>query len=210
MGDDKGESTAEFAVLTDEPIVVPQPRRAVARVAISFGLAILVVGASAAYIGATIGYDRASGKIDRRVAAIERYQDERRGARDSEKAQADAERAAAKAELARLRAAFCVLADRAQPRDAEIDRVRAEFGCTGGPLPVPSVTPTGLPLPEQPRGDGRQPPGPPAGSGRAADGDQPNPVPQPPAQPPNPPDEPEPEPEPDDGLLCLPLLGCLF
>lgn len=204
MSDD-GE-TAEYPVLSDEPIVVPRPRRAVARVAIAYMLAILIVGASAAYIGATVGYNRSAERTDRRIATLERDLADRRAARARDDATRDAQ-------VGRLRQLVCLFADRVQPRDAEVERARAEFGCTYTP-PVPQAVPSAMPEPG-PRGDGRQTPGQPGPApSRSRSGGQPNPTPQPPAnppvqpQPPGPPDEPEPEP--DDGLICLPILGCLL
>lgn len=211
MGDEETSEIPTLApVLADEPVVLQRPRRAVARVAIAYMLAILIVGSAAAYIGATVGYDRASARTDRRIATLEGDLAERRATRDRENATRDAQ-------VKRLRQLVCTFADRVHPRDAEVERVRAEFGCTGNP--TPQVAPSSLPSPpagagpanpgQPPRGDGRQNPGPPAGAGRdPPSGGQPNPAPQPPAQQPDPPAEPEPEP--DDGLICLPILGCLL
>ncbi len=190
MGDE--EPTAEYVVLSDEPIVIPQPRRAVARVAIAYMVAILIVGASAAYIGATVGYDRAAARTDRRIGTLERDLAERRAARNAENATRDAQ-------VRRLRELVCVFADRVQPRDVDVERVRAEFGCTGGP--APGAKPGAMP--GAPRD--RRSPSPTATAGRTF---QPEPAPQPPVtpQPPDPPDEPEP----DEPLLCLPIIGCLL
>ncbi len=203
MRDEPTTETPKLApVLTDEPIVVPRPRRAVAKVAIAYMLAILIVGAASVYLG----YGLARRDLDRRLKAVERYQSERRDVRDEEKRRADAERADTDARVQRLRQLVCVFADRL-PRDSEVEKVRAEYGCTGNP--APSTTPSSLPDPPGqpnvpgPRGGQTPQQIPPPRSG------QPQPAPQPPAQPPDPPDGPEPEPD-DGGLICLPLLGCLL
>lgn len=201
MRGEQGRPTGEYAVLADEPVVLEKPRRAVAKVAIAYMAAILIVGVSAIYIG----YGLARRDLDRRVAAIEQYQNERRDVRDQEKQDADAEREATAARVERLKQIVCVFADRAQPRDEDVQRIRQEFGCTGEP--VAPATPGALLPPPSP--GGRATPGPRTGTPRGGvPGTLPAPAPQPPPAVP-PPAEPEPDDE-DDGILCLPIIGCLL
>ncbi len=198
--------TAEYAVMTDEPVVVPKPRRAVARVAVAYAAAILIASSASAYIAATVAYDRSEANTDRRVVDLERDLAGRRAARDAEQRRVDEERAATDYNVERGRRAVCVLADRT-PRDETVEELRAEFGCTGpAPAPAQSGAPNGTPPgagpPSVPGRNGpagpRGPAGPPGSAGPAG---PPQPQPQPPPAPPR---------NGDGGRICLPIIGCLL
>lgn len=125
--------------------------------------------------------------------------DARRVQRDAERAELEAAHAAQQRELAQVRRDLCVTLDRL-PRDAEVTEARRRHGCTGGTRPAGSATPGNATAP------------PPGSPDRPDGGPAPRPSPGPPGSP-RPPANPGPPPPtnpPDDGLVCLPLVGCLL
>jgi cell division protein FtsB len=160
-------------------------------------------------------------RLERHIAALEADLDEHRATQAELKEEAD------QATLAQLRRDACALADQTTSRDAAVQDVRRRYGCTGTLL-VPStpVASTGTSGPGAPRSGGTT-----GGTGRSgAVAPHPSPrrqlavpQPQPPAPtarqasaspPPPPPPAPESSgpsaPPDDDGLICLPLLGCIL
>lgn len=175
-------------VLADEPLVGQGIKRRVRVILLAVVVAIVLTNITSYFIGETTRAD-ANRDLRTRIAALERDfaadLDERRRERDAEVAGQDAK-------LAQLRRDVCTLADRAQPRDDEVQQMRRRYGCTGGPEPAMSRTAGGGSAPTA---------GPPA-----APGPQPAPGPAAPTAP-GPSSPPAPN-EPDGGLFCLPLLGC--
>lgn len=193
-------------VLADEPLIGQDLTRRVRVVLLSVVIAFALTNLTSYIIGQAVRAD-ADRDSRARLAALERDfaadLETRRVVRDKEVARQDAE-------LRQLRADACTLADRIVPRDAAVQSLRRRYGCTGDGRPASTSGPT---------------PGAPAatpGPGRPGKGDQTAPAPRPPAgtRAPRPPASSGPKPPPspsnpppparDDGLICLPLLGCVL
>lgn len=99
-----------------------------------FAAALLVLVVVGAYASAGVGYDRSAAHTDRRIAALESDLTERRQVRASQDAGRDAQ-------TRELLALVCVLLDRAQPRDSEVQARRVRYGCVAPVPPPPSVSP---------------------------------------------------------------------
>lgn len=210
-----GEHTRPLSpVLTDESLVVTNLTRRV-RIVLGAVVVAFVLGNLASYVF-VVGV---ANRIDR-DREILRAQRDRQLAEQKE--QTDRNRVA----VQRMRGLVCVFADRL-PRDAQVQRVRAEFGCTGaGPSSAPSpggpdVTPRSGPAvapsttesmagPARVRPTTARPPPalrPPVRPVPQPTAGRPPVIPRPPTRPPvtHPPEPPD-----DDGLICLPIVGCVL
>ncbi len=107
--------------------------RAVA-VAVILAVALGVVAGATAYVAQS----RSNSHTDRRIERLEADLAERRKAA----AEANARRDQQLAEVGRL---VCAVFNRVQPRDAEVERIRAMYRCDQLPQPQPS--PSVLPSP---------------------------------------------------------------
>jgi hypothetical protein len=207
VGIDNALTRAEEAAAEAEAIR-PAPRRT-ALLTVLFAFGVILLAGVIAYTSAVIAVDRAGQHTDERIGVLERDLQQRREA-------AAAQNAARDAQLAEFRRLLCLFADHAQPRDAAVESVRAQYGCTGG-TPIPTASPS------RPAAGGptntitTYRPG--GGRGGGA-GQQPTPgvAPQPPATTPPPPPltfPPQPVPPPPatggGGLVCvdLPLLPAI-
>lgn len=189
-------------VLADEPLIGQDLSRRVRVVLTAVVIAFVLTNFTSYLIGQTV---RADAERDNRarIAGLERTfaadLEERRKARDAEVARQDGE-------LRQLREDACTLADRIVPRDAAVQKLRQRYRCTGDARPNATPPPdTGGP--PGGTGDGGTAARPPAGPGGQRPSRPEAPAPRPPAAPPAPP---APAPDPDDGLICLPLLGCVL
>ncbi len=97
---------------------------------ILFAAAVLVLAFTAAYTGGMYGYRAGAEHTDQTLSVLVKDLDQRRAAAQQANASRDQQ-------LAELRRLVCILADHAQPRDQQVDDVRARYGCNGGPYPVP-------------------------------------------------------------------------
>lgn len=182
-------------VLSDEPLVGDNLTRRVRVVLISVVVAFLLTNVTSYLIGQAV---RADTERDTRTRVDGL---ERQFAADLEqrRVQREAADAARDRQLKQLRQDVCVAYDRLY-RDAAVEAVRRRYGCTS--------TPPATATPQHPSAAGPSRPGaePPARPGRQP-GDTTQPGPAAPAAPtpPAPPGGP-----PDDGLVCLPLVGCLL
>lgn len=123
-------------VATDQPgLVLHRPLRKLRQIAVVYALLPLVCAAVGAWIATQIAYDRAERHTDGRIAALERDLADRRAANQASNADRDRQ-------LAELRRLICVFADHSTPRDDQVEEVRTRYGCTGGPYPVPSWSPS--------------------------------------------------------------------
>jgi hypothetical protein len=96
--------------------------------------AIVVLSAAIAYGSAFFAVDRAAVHTDQRVAVLESDLRQRR-------ATAADQNAARDRQIAELRRLVCLFADHAQPRDGDVEMVRAKYACaTPTPTPGPSAT----------------------------------------------------------------------
>lgn len=193
-------------VLSDEPIVGQDLPRRLRVVLLSVVIAFVLTNLTSYLIGQAVRAD-ADRDSRARLAALERDfaadLEARRSARDKEVARHDAE-------LRQLRADSCTLADRIVPRDAAVQSLRRRYGCSGDARPASTLTVTPRPPAATPR------------SARPGGAARPVPAPRPTAvttasRPPTS-SGPKPQPSPstppppaaDDGLICLPLIGCLL
>ncbi|MEV0214308.1 hypothetical protein [Micromonospora sp. NPDC050695] len=190
-------------VLSDEPLVGENLTRRLRIVLLAMLVAFLLTNVTSYLIGQAVRAD-ADRDTRARVATLERQVsadlEERRLRRDAEKAAQDAA-------LQRLRADYCVVLDRVQPRDAAVLDARRRYGCTADPAGVKPSAGGGSPQAgrgSQGQGQGVRvvpspapgPSGPPGRPGPS--GPKPSPPAAPPAE------------APDDGLICLPILGCIL
>lgn len=185
-------------VLSDEPIVGEGLTRRLRIVLVAVLVAFLLTNVTSYLIGQAV---RAEADRDTRsrVAALEQQVN---GELAERKAKRDAERADVEAQLAQFRRDLCVALDRVQPRDAAVSEARKRYGCTSNPKPVavgPPPRPSSVPV--RPGGGGARPDNPPQGPSGRPGPPGPPPAPAPPSPPP---------PAGDDGLLCLPVLGCIL
>jgi hypothetical protein len=99
---------------------------------VGFLLAALVgvVGAVAVYVALS----RANDHTDHRLATLEADRVERRKAADEANARRDSQ-------IAETRRLVCTVVNRIQPRDVEVERIRAEFKCDQQPDPAPAASP---------------------------------------------------------------------
>lgn len=195
-------------MLTDEPLILRHPRRALGRLLVAVCAAAAVFAAAAA----VVAYQLSDHSMRQRVETLETERAQRRQ-------EADAANRVRDARLEQTRRDLCVVVDRVQPRDTAVQDLRRRYGCTETPS---GVTPAPAPSPP----DGRPGGGTGTGTGRdsssrPAGGTSPAPRPGPSgpagppgppgAAPPPPPPPADPEPEPTDLLdLCVPLLDlCL-
>lgn len=199
------DGTAEHALLTDQPgVLVAHPRQQLVKILILYALLPLVCGTA----GAVVAYQLSNVVTDRRVAALEDDLAQRRAANAAANEARDAQ-------LGQTRRDLCVVIDRVQPRDQAVQDIRKRYGCTGAPAAIPTPVQSATPSPAvdgrrsgasgarppaterpTPRPGPSGPPGPPGKPGPTA-----------PATPPSPPPAPVP---PGDGLICLPVLGCVL
>ncbi len=103
-------------------------------VAVALAVALGVVAGTTAYVAQS----KANEHTDRRIARLEADLAERRKAAN----EANARRDQQLAEVGRL---VCAVFNRVQPRDAEVERVRAIYRCDQQPQPSPSVLPSPQP-----------------------------------------------------------------
>ena len=195
-----GDGTELHLVATDEPgLVLHQPRRKLIQIVVLFAVAIVTCSAAAAYVGAAIAYHRASDHTDARFAELETDLTERRRVA----AEGNAKRDAQQAEVAAL---VCLVLDRIQPRDAQVEAARSRYGCTanpkqpaagrapgagsGGGVPAPAPLAGAAPRPATPAPPAVVPP-------RPVTPGVPAPVPT------------QSAPRPPQPLVCAPILGCL-
>lgn len=189
-----------YPILSGEPgVLLQNPRRQLIRVLVLYALLPLICAAA----GAFIAYIMANEHSSDRIAALEADLAERRAAR----AKVDSS----------LRDAACVLANRAQPRDVDVERIRSKYGCTGALIAVPTPTPSAGPSTAGSDISAGENEGP--ASGVPAPAPQPPagpPGPQPPAGPPGTQGPPGPAgpppaiPDPDDCSISLPVIGCIL
>jgi hypothetical protein len=127
---------------TDEPgLILRRPVAKWRQIAIIYALLPLLCAALGGFVAVKV----ADASTDRRLATLEQDLAERRKVR----AEQDAARDARTRDLLAL---VCVLLDHAQPRDADVEARRRQFGCDGGPYPQPSPIPTPVvPAPGTPR-----------------------------------------------------------
>ncbi|MGI5247758.1 hypothetical protein [Dactylosporangium sp. CA-139066] len=129
---------------TDQPgLILHRPVAKWRQIAIMYALLPLLCAGVGAWIATQVAYARAEAHTDRRIAALERDLAERRAANTSANAERDRQ-------IAELRRLVCIFADHAQPRDAQVEEVRARYGCTGGPYPVPQSPPPSAPISGRP------------------------------------------------------------
>jgi hypothetical protein len=184
-------------VATDQPgLILHRPLRKLRQIAVVYALLPLLCAGIGAWIATQVAYTRAEAHTDRRIETLERDLAERRAANQQGNAERDRQ-------IAELRRLVCIFADHAQPRDEQVEQVRATYGCTGGPYPVPSTsTPPGSgggPAPTVTRTAAGAAPRPTARAGTARPAAVPSPAGPPPAPSPG---------ESANPLLCvgLPLL----
>lgn len=204
-------------VLSDEPLVGENLTRRLRIVLLAMLAAFLLTNITSYLIGQAVRAD-ADRDTRGRVSTLEDQVNadlaERRARRDAEVAEQDAK-------LRQLRDDLCVALDRVQPRDQAVLAARNRNGCTANPAPSRTggtVGPAGSRGGAAPSGGSTPGAGSGSGSGPRV---VPSPVPGP-AGPQGPPGRPgptgpapsnpaTPPPErPDDGLICLPLLGCIL
>ncbi|MFG3710870.1 hypothetical protein [Micromonospora sp. NPDC047730] len=194
-------------VLTDEPIIGQGLTRRLRVVLISVVITVVLTNLTSYLIGQAVRTETERNTRARLEALNREFAadlEERRKARDAEAARQDAS-------LQQLRRDACTLADRIVPRDAAVQALRQRYGCTGDARPSPG--PTGEPAtnrPGRPAGTqgGGSPDAPPAPGAPQPPRPAPNPPPAP--APPSPDPTRPPTPPEDDGLICLPLLGCVL
>lgn len=182
-------------VATDQPgLILHRPLRKLRQVAIVYALLPLLCAAVGAWIATQVAYGRAERHTDARIATLEQDLAQRRAANQQSNAERDRQ-------IAELRRLVCILADHAQPRDDQVEQVRATYGCTGGPYPEPSAAP---PAPSE-----TQPPAPGTTRTTAAAAQQPHvpPATQPAPRPTTtrPPATTSSPPAPGSPLLCVDL-----
>lgn len=188
-------------VLADEQLVVEGLKVRVRVVLLALLAAFFLTNLTSYLIGQAV---RAEADRDTRseVANLRRQfnddLDERRRQRDAEVARQDTE-------LRQLRQDACTLADRIVPRDRAVQQLRQRYGCTGDARPSAApATSAGAGTAGSPDSDGSEP-GSPGADVRPARPDAPRPSPSKPAPP-----APPPPADDDDGLVCLPILGCVL
>lgn len=123
----------QYPVTSDEPVSLTRPRRAVRATAVAYALAIVICSATGSYVATVIAHERGSAHTDRRIARLETDLGQRRAAAAEANARRDQQ-------IAETRRVVCVVFNRLQPRDAEVERVRAEFKCDQQPDPQPSAS----------------------------------------------------------------------
>lgn len=132
----------QYPVTSDEPVSLTRPRRAVQLTAVAYALAIVICSAVGSYVATVVAHERGSAHTDERIAALERDLTVRRAAA----AEANARRDQQLRETERV---VCVVFNRLEPRDVEVQAVRVRFRCDQ--QPQPSVDPSaGPPLPPLP------------------------------------------------------------
>ncbi len=102
--------------------------------AILVGFLLAMMLGVVAGVTAYVAQNRANEHTDRRLAELERDRAERRRAADAANARRDQQIA----ETVRI---VCVVMNRIEPRDDEVQRYRAQFHCDS--QPQPAVTPSG-------------------------------------------------------------------
>ncbi|MER5608324.1 hypothetical protein AB0F93_00010 [Micromonospora tulbaghiae] len=185
------DDTAAVPIISDEPLMVSQPRRRLKRILVLYALLSLICGAAGGYIGYSLS--------DARVEALEADLMQRRANRAAEDDARDARDAQTRRDL-------CIVLDRIQPRDAPLEDMRRRYGCNGripgarpsssataGPSPTASagrrtaagVAPAPAPAVSGPRGPARPtgPAGRPAPTPRPSTGGPPPTYPRPPVTP---------------------------
>lgn len=163
-------------------------RRRVRLASVLFAAAIVLCSAAAAYIAAAYAYQRAEAHTNEQVRNLERERDRTERERDAERDALQRQLAAARRQA---QADVCsVIVHEPPDRGGPVDQLRRRYACPY--IPATLGTPA-------PRKDGATP----------ADGRPPAPRPAPPPPPAPPPARPTPS-EPDDGLLCLPVVGCVL
>jgi hypothetical protein len=131
------------AVATDQPgLILHRPYQKLRQIAVVYALLPLLCAA----LGGFVVIRLAEANTDRRLATLEGDLAERRKIRQQEDAARDAQ-------TRELLALVCTLLDHSQPRDAEVEKQRVKYGCTGGPIP------TATPAPPTPSEPGRPSPG---------------------------------------------------
>jgi hypothetical protein len=126
-----GETERLHPVATDQPgLILHRPLQKLRQIAIVYALLPLLCAA----LGAWVAYRLTEASTDRRIAALEQDLAQRRAARAEQDAARDRQ-------LGELRLLVCIFADHSQPRDDQVEAVRARYGCTGGPYPEPQSPP---------------------------------------------------------------------
>jgi hypothetical protein len=115
----------------DRLAFVPQVRVTPSWQAIVVGILVAVLLGIVAGVTAFVSQQRANDHTDHRIARLEADLAERRRVA----AEANARRDQQIAETQRI---VCVVMNRVQPRDAEVEKVRAQFNCAAQPDPVGS------------------------------------------------------------------------
>lgn len=98
-----------------------------------FAAAVLLLSAVIGYTSSVLAVARAEKHTDARVGVLESDLQQRRAAAAEQNANRDSQ-------IAQLRRLVCVFADHAQPRDEDVEEVRAAYGCTATPSPSPTPT----------------------------------------------------------------------
>ncbi len=102
--------------------------------AILVGALLAIMLGIVAGVTAYIAQNRANEHTDRRLAELERDRAERRAAADAANARRDQQ-------IAETQRIVCVVMNRIEPRDAEVQRIRVQFRCDA--QPDPAATPSG-------------------------------------------------------------------
>lgn len=152
-GTPDGNDTARLhPVATDQPgLVLHRPLQKLRQIAVVYALLPLLCAALGGFVAVKIG----EANTDRRLGTLERDLADRRAANQKSNAERDRQ-------IAELRRLVCTFADHAQPRDDQVEQVRATYGCTGGPYPEPTTSPAPrLPSPgvSRPTAGAFRPPG---------------------------------------------------
>lgn len=204
-------------VLSDQPLVGEHLTRRLRIVLIAMLVAFFLTNLTSYLIGQAV---RAEADRDTRtrVDGVERKVTEdieaRAVQRDAERKRMEETNAAQQRELAQLRRDLCVALDRVTPRDQVVVQARRQYGCTGGVAPAASRPAPAAGQPSQGAGASGGAP-----SGGGTEGAAPS-APRPPTAPPGPagpsgppgPSSPTTSPpaQTDDGLICLPVVGCVL
>lgn len=122
-------------VASDQPgLILHRPLRKLRQVAIVYALLPLVC----AGLGGFVVIKLTEAATSRRLAALERDLEQRRAVNTKSNTERDRQ-------IAELRRLVCVFADHSEPRDDQVEAVRIQYGCDGGPYPVLPVP--GVPTP---------------------------------------------------------------
>jgi hypothetical protein len=136
------EATEAFRVLDEQLVRAGARMRAQSRVSdrwdsawrrhvvsIGFALSVVIIAAAASYAGGRLAYEQSAAHTDARIAVLEGDLSQRRAASMAANRIRDAQAAQRDAQIAELRRLVCAFADHAQPQDADIQQIRAQYHC---------------------------------------------------------------------------------